>query len=156
MDSVLLGDPDLASRIETISFEEGPPLFMQEYEPSFDLSDRRIDVGTLNEVYYVLKFNSVGGDLIDQQTFITLMMLELQQGKLSALWRTVEMEKIIGLSTTFSQKPLSDDVNDDASPLFRDKNSSKRRFVNWKLVFLAMALNANRYPEVKDLKAYIL
>lgn len=82
MDSVILGESDLASKIETIPFEEGPPLYMQEHTQSFGLADRRIDTKTLRELQRVFKANSVGGDLLDRETFLTLMMLELQGNKL--------------------------------------------------------------------------
>lgn len=32
----------------------------------------------------------------------------------------------------------------------------ERTFVNWRLIFTALALIANTYPKTKDLKAYFL
>lgn len=60
IDTVLLGDFDLASQIDTLTFEEGPLLYMEEYKPKFQLADLRIELATLNYIYDVFKSNSVG------------------------------------------------------------------------------------------------
>ena len=77
MDSVLLGDLDLSSQIDTIAFKEGPPQYLQEYHPESGLFDKRLQLGTLLIIYDLFKSNSVGADLLDVQTFITLVFLHL-------------------------------------------------------------------------------
>ena len=80
-----------------ISFEEGPPLYLQEYKPQFSLMDKRLHLDNLNTLYDIFRSNSCGGDLLDAQTFITLMTLNLQNGTFPKEWRSVSFDKIIGL-----------------------------------------------------------
>lgn len=51
MDSVLLGDLDLYRQIDAISFEEGPPMYLQDYNPPCDLFDKRLPLDTLHKLY---------------------------------------------------------------------------------------------------------
>jgi hypothetical protein len=65
----------------------------------------------------------------------------------------------VTLSNLFSAKPQSEDSNDATSPLFRGRSivdTENRHFVNWKRILMAVILNSNPYPEIKDLKAYLL
>ena len=158
MDSVLLGDLDLSSQIDTIIFEEGPPMYLQEYCPPSELFDKRLPLDTLHAIYELFKSNSLGGELLDAQTFITLMFVNLQANALPRQWRQISFEKILELASNFSAVPQSE-ANEGAKPLFRGKSmkiTEERQYVNWKRIFTAIALNANSYPKTKDLQAYII
>jgi hypothetical protein len=47
IDTVLIGTYDLASQINMIAFEEGPPIYLKDYQPKFTSADRRIEIDTL-------------------------------------------------------------------------------------------------------------
>ena len=108
IDTVILGDFDLASQIDSLNFEEGPPLYQQEYKPTFQMQDKRIELTTLNYLYDVFKANSVGGSLLDTQTFLTLMVIFLQRGDLPAQWRFIQFDKILNVAQQFTARPESD------------------------------------------------
>lgn len=95
---MILGDFDLSSQIDSLNFEEGPPLYQQEYKPTFQLQDKRIELTTLHYLYDVFKANSVGGSLLDTQTFLTLMVIFLQRGDLPAQWRFIQFDKILNVA----------------------------------------------------------
>ena len=153
MDTVLIGDIDMASHIEMISFEEGPPLYLQQYKPSFSLIDKRLTLESLHNLYDMFDSNSSGGELLDSQTFITLILLNLQNGLFPKQWRSVSFEKFIALIQNYCAMPKSDS-DKDQQLLFRRnsmKNLDERTFVNWKVLFTAFTLIANVYPKTKDL-----
>lgn len=112
MDTVLIGDIDMASHIEMISFEEGPPLYLQEYKPSFSLVDKRLTLESLHNLYDMFDSNSSGGELLDSQTFITLILLNLQNGLFPKQWRSVSFEKFIALTQNYCAMPKSDSDKD--------------------------------------------
>jgi hypothetical protein len=112
MDTVLINNIDMANHIEMISFEEGPPLYLKEYNPSFSLVDKRLTLENLHNLYDMFDSNSSGGELLDSQTFITLILLNLQNGLFPKQWRTISFEKFITLTSNYCAMPKSDSDKD--------------------------------------------
>jgi hypothetical protein len=80
MDTVLINNIDMANHIEMISFEEGPPLYLKEYNPSFSLVDKRLTLENLHNLYDMFDSNSSGGELLDSLT--SRMVCSLSSGEL--------------------------------------------------------------------------
>jgi len=77
LDSVLIADISLSDHIELLTFEEGPPLYMQGLEHELILEETRFSLQSLNSLYDSFRSHSCGADLLDAETFIMIIVLNI-------------------------------------------------------------------------------
>ena len=94
MDPVLLDDIDLLNSISQIEFEEGPPLYMNDVRPSENYADSRFDLPSLQSLYRQFRKNKSDSNLIDAQTFVTMIIVNMQAGMMPNTWRYISFDNI--------------------------------------------------------------
>ena len=144
MDPVLLDDVDLLNSISQIEFEEGPPLYMNDVRPSENQADSRFEISSLQSLYRQFKKNKSDNYLIDAQTFVTMIIVNMQADMLPSTWRYISFDNIKSLLLKFKGVPMSDTQNQTGQvALFRRHSSyamAEREFVDWRKVYTFLLL----------------
>lgn len=126
LEAIILPGVDLESHIETIEFYEGPPQYMVEARPICALEQARLTLPQLELVYSQIRENQDDMQLLDMQSFLCLVLQNLQLNKLPSMWRYVSFDSLFQLAQKFEAKPLTDNPNSQAGSikLFRRKSMS--------------------------------
>lgn len=95
-------------------------------------------------------------DLLDTQTFITLIVQNFQEHNLPKRWRSASFQAILGVIAKFAQKPPGNLFSDGRSPFASSMgmDNDRKEYLNWKRVFLVFALAASEVPSDEQLDAY--
>ena len=94
LDTVILQHTDLQNHIETIDFYDGPPSYMVQSKPNYALQCSRPNLDSLQLIYRQLRAQQEDTKLIDAQTFLSLTLINIQQGVLPNVWRYVPFGNI--------------------------------------------------------------
>lgn len=78
IETVILQSLELPNYIETIEFFDGPPQYMVEARPVVNLEQSRFSLDSLSLIYRQFRAHQEDTQLIDAQTFQTLMLLNMQ------------------------------------------------------------------------------
>ena len=159
MDPVLLEYVNLMNHISQIEFEEGPPLYMGEVKaPSESILDSRFTMEALQSLYKQFRKNMADRTLMDEQTFITLIVVNMQAGVLPNTWRFISFESIKELINRFKATPMSDNANQTGQvALFRRRSSpgiNEREFIDWRKVFTVLLLISGPCPTNNQKREY--
>lgn len=143
------------------------PLYLQRFEyPEFRVEQTRFEVGELRYMFKQFK-RTVGEkgsfDLIDEQSFVNLMMLAFRQGRIPFIWRFMSIDCVHKMAKRFRQQALPVIVQGSDEPSeFHSKfnqNPSKsyqsdqgRNWVNWKQILLHFVLLNTPVPTSEDVE----
>ena len=150
MDPVLLDEIDLMSSINQIEFEQGPPLYMNDVKPTENIADLRFSMESLQSLYKQFRKNKCDVNLIDSQTFVTMIIVNMQAGLLPNAWRFVSFDSIKLLLRKFYASPLSDTATQTGQVALFRRHSSKglvdREYVSWRMIFTFLLLISGPLP----------
>ena len=95
---------------------------------------------------------------MDAQTFVTMIIVNMQAGMLPNIWRYVSYESIKALLINLKATPMSDTKTDVGSlNLFRRHSSAavaEREFINWRRAFLMLILMSGPCPSIEQKREY--
>ena len=66
--------------IKRIEFIDGPPLYMKDVKAPDAVVDMRFSIESLQSLYRQFRKNACDSTLIDSQTFITMLIVNMQAG----------------------------------------------------------------------------
>lgn len=157
--SVLLQSADLKSNISLIEFFDGPPAYMQSAHPAMVLEETRISLDSLLTLRAQFKQHLEDRNLLDAQTFTSLMLLNVQSQLLPNVWQFIPFERIFALLKAFQATPISDNPNAGTQQMFRRKSMSledeERFFVDSRALMLILCLVSSELPTHDQKEDYI-
>jgi hypothetical protein len=91
-------------------------------------------------------------ELLDSQTFLTLIIGNYQSYSLPQRWRNLPFQSILDLVNKFAASPLTNDGESGKSPF--ETNGDRVQYVNWKKIFVLIALASSAIPSEQVLQTY--
>ena len=77
IESFIINEANLFNLIDTIKFQEGPPLYIQDLKIPNLIADKRFTVEQLTGLYNDFKRNAAFDNILDSQTFTTLLVTSI-------------------------------------------------------------------------------
>ena len=81
---------------------------MSDVRPSENYADSRFDLPSLHSLYRQFRKNKSDSNLIDAQTFVTMIIVNMQAGMMPNTWRYISFDNIKQLLLKFKAVPMSD------------------------------------------------
>jgi len=155
LDNVKVGTVDLEHSIQRVQLDEGLPKYLTGFIVPKGMDATRLDIETLQLIFNQLK-SKAHQDLLDSQTFISLIVSDYQSYKIPDRFRTLPFQAILNIISRLSQKPLTNNGESGQSPFASSLSMLEERstFVNWKKVFLLFALASSSLPSDSQLQTY--
>lgn len=114
------------------------------------LTETRLEVATLRLLFN--QFKSHGHeDLLDAQSFITMMIQNYQGYRFPTRWRSYSFSTILNIVRMFAAEPLKNESSSGHNPFTSNEVDSGNEFVNWKKVFVLFALASSPLPSEQDI-----
>lgn len=111
IESFIIAEADLFTKIETIDFQEGPPLYFQEVSVPAKVDDSRFSVAQLTGLYNDFRQNAAFDNVLDSQTFLSTIVASMQSGGVPKAWTYQPFENFGVLVKKFRTAPLSDEAD---------------------------------------------
>lgn len=146
MDTIRVQDPEILSSIDRVVLQEDVPMYLMQsqQETPRGLTETRLDIPTLRHLYNQFKSNA-NEDLLDVQSFLTLVIENYQGYRFPELWRTFSFTTILNLVKKFAAEPLQNETPDSHNP-FTSFEGKTSEFVNWRKIFVLFALASSSLP----------
>jgi len=109
IESFIIAEANLFDKIETIDFQEGPPLYFLEVRPPCKVSENRFAVTQLVDLYNDFRCNAAFDNILDAQTFLSIIVASMQSGRVPKAWTYLPFDKFGILAKKFRAAPLSDE-----------------------------------------------
>ena len=155
LDNIKVQHSELESCIQRVKLDEGLPQYLRNFEPPRSMEATRLPIETLSVLFNQFKKHA-HQELLDTQTFITLMIQNFQAHNLPKRWRSASFQSILSVIAKFAQKPLGNLFSEGRSPFASSMgmDNDRKEFLNWKRVYLLFALAASEVPSDEQLDAY--
>jgi hypothetical protein len=116
------------------------------------MAETRMEIKTLQLMYE--QFTSTAfEEFLDSQTFLTLIIGNYQSYSLPQRWRNLSFQAMLDLVNKFAASPLTNDGENGKSP-FGESSGDRVQFVNWKKLFVLIALASSQIPTDQLIKTY--
>lgn len=147
LDGIKVQSVNLDACIQRVQLDEGLPQYLSRYEVPKGLDASRLTIETLKLMFNQLKGASYQ-DLLDSQTFLSIIIGNYQAYKVPDRWRTLSFGNILSLVTKFAKKPPSNMADRGTSPFASSLSMGEERsqYINWKKMFILFALSASVLP----------
>ena len=120
--------------------------------------ETRFELPSLRSLYKQMQKNKSDNYLLDAESFVTMLIVNIQAGMLPNMWRYVSYDSIKALVLKFKAAPMADTLASAGQvALFRrhsSYNMTTREFVDWRKVFMFLLLNSTPYPSSAQKEEY--
>lgn len=119
----------------------------------------RFTVDQLTSFYNDFRRNAAFDNVLDAQTFMTLLITGIQSNRVPKAWSYMPFEKFGLFAKKFKKAPLSDDNalgDEEQEALFSAlSQDDARQFVDWKLIMVTFVLLNSPKPTMAQLTEYM-
>ncbi len=116
----------------------------------FNPTNRRFEINTLRMLFSQFVKNS-HEQLLEAQTFITLMMRCYQSLKMPSVFRSKSFRHMFALVEKFAAKPLGNEAESEANA-FSAESQAGPQYINWKKTHIFFTLFSTAVPTENELQ----